>query len=153
MSTVAGAAAQLLRVARAEVAADASSAAYMGYHAARTAFFAAQGTAGLLASGTLTGLPVTGARGAAALAHAGRLLAEAAATYRQDWGNIKAGVYPAPWDMSLSHRQFSPAFIADRGARFLAEAAATLRRRDAARADDVWLRSSMYPECACARTL
>jgi hypothetical protein len=134
----------LLHAAWTELAADP---AYWSYHVARTAFFAAQGVAGLLASGSLR-MPVTGAAGADALAAAARLVAEAMATYKQDVGNITRGVYAAPWDMSPRHRQFSPAFVADRGARFIAEAAATLRRRDEAKPDTIWLRSALYPECA-----
>lgn len=129
---------------------DASGMAYVAYHAARTAFFAAQGAAGLLAAGQAKH-PLTGARGAEALAAAARLVAEACATYKQDLGCIRAGVYGLPWDMtSLRHRQYSPAFVADRGARFLREAAATLGRRDAAaagaEATPLWLRSPLYPE-------
>ena len=71
------------------------------------------------------------------------------ATYRQDLAHIRAGTYPRPWDMEPRHRQFSPAFVADRGVRFLREAAATLRRRDAATPDAVWLQSRLYPDCAC----
>ena len=84
-------------------------------------------------------------------AAAGRLVAEALATYKQDAGNISRRVYAAPWDMSLRHRQASPAFVADRGARFIAEAAATLRRRDEAKPDGIWLRSALYPECEALR--
>ena len=143
-AAIAAAAAEVLSEAR-----DASGAAYVAYHAARTAFFAAQGAAGLLAAGTATH-PLTGARGAAALTAAARLIAEAASTYRQDLGAIREGVYGLPWDMSPRHRQFSPAFVADRGLRFLKEASATLGRRAAAaagaEAPPLWLRSPLYPE-------
>jgi hypothetical protein len=144
---VASAASALLSAAQSE-AADAASAQYWLYHLARTAFFAAQGTAGLLASGSLR-LPVSGASGATALSAGARLVAEAMATYRQDLANIREGVYGAPWDMSPRHRQFSPGFVLDRGARFLKEAAATLKRRDANAPDPVWLQSRLYPDCAC----
>jgi hypothetical protein len=143
-AAIAAAAAEVLAEAR-----DASGAAYVAYHAARTAFFAAQGAAGLLAAGTATH-PLTGAKGAAALTAAARLIAEAASTYRQDLGAIREGVYGLPWDMSPRHRQFSPAFVADRGLRFLKEASATLGRRAAAaagaEAPPLWLRSPLYPE-------
>ena len=135
---LAAAASELLAEAR-----DASGAAYVAYHAARTAFFAAQGAAGLLAAGQATH-PLTGAKGAEALAAAARLVAEAAATYKQDLGAIRAGVYGLPWDMSPRHRQFSLSFVADRGARFLREAAATLSRRGGD-AQPLWLRSPLYP--------
>lgn len=57
---------------------------------------------------------------------------------------------PAPprQDVSLGHRQYGPAFIAERCARFVREADATLKRRSRGTPDDVWLKSSssLYPE-------
>jgi len=128
----------------ASVATDTDALAYWTYHFGRTAFFAAQGAAGILASGRVAH-PLTGATGAKLVAQGGRLVAEALATYRQDLAAIKAGAFNFPWDMDLRHRQFAPSFIARNGLRFLREARATLARRDAGTPEQLWMSSPLYP--------
>merc|ERR1719327_1558619 len=48
--------------------------------------------------------------------------------------------------MDPRHRQFDPMFVLERSRRFLKEASATLKRRSEGKAEDVWLRSRLYPE-------
>ncbi len=134
--------------AAASEAPDAASVRYWAYHLLRLGFFSAQGVAGLAASGQLAAgqHPLTGERGSEAVTRSAKLVLEALATFRQDCSFIRRGAYREPWDMSeLRHRQFNPLFVLDRGARFLAEARATLSRRAQGRPDDVWLRSPLYP--------
>ena len=119
-------------------------AAYWGYHIARLLFFATQGVGGVMYSrGNIAFDDPFGER--ASPAESGvwvsqnlgdlatvvpRLIAEAVATFRIDLQRIRAGLYRPPYDMDPAHRQFNPAFIADKAARFLGEAAETLGRAD-----------------------
>ena len=60
---------------------------------------------------------------------------------------MEQGVYALPWDMTTSgHRQWSPFWVAQRTAQFVSEASATLKRRAAGTAEDVWLKSNLYPD-------
>lgn len=140
----------LLEAARKEIASP-QEAAYWSYHAARTAFFAVQGTAGLAASalaGASAAHPVTGTvpNSLAAVSQGLRLVSEAVTMYKQDLAHIRQGTYKLPWDMDLRHRQFHPTFILDRTARFISEAVGTLRRRRVGRPDEIWLNSELYPD-------
>ena len=47
-----------------------------------------------------------------------------------DLAHINAGTYKAPYDMNPNHRQFNPAYVRSKTARFLTEAASTLRRTE-----------------------
>lgn len=49
--------------------------------------------------------------------------------YRRELEHIKAGLYRAPYDMDARHRQFSPAYIADKASRLLRASAETVARR------------------------
>ncbi|GIL58513.1 hypothetical protein Vafri_13460 [Volvox africanus] len=71
---------------------------------------------------------------------------EALATFQQDYDNIRAGIYPMPWDMTPSHRQNNPLFMLARTAQSMQEFVATLRRRVRGQAQSVWLSSSLYPQ-------
>ena len=51
--------------------------------------------------------------------------------YRRDLENIKAGLYATPYDMNPAHRQFSPAYVADKAARLLRATGETVARRSA----------------------
>ncbi|CAG9465589.1 unnamed protein product [Pedinophyceae sp. YPF-701] len=99
---------------------------------------------GLLAS------QVTGNQQAAQVApvrwSSARLIVEAMATFKQDLANIKAGVYKAPYDMSISHRQSNPFFVARKAAEFVREATGTLQRRAAQTPDDLWLDVPTQPQ-------
>ena len=135
-------------------------AAYWAYHVARSSWFLGQGAAGILASSLGGGGGPSG--GGAPLAGDGsirsgiiagsRLMAEALQTFRQDLAHINAGTYKAPYDMDPNHRQFNPAFVASKTARFLTEAASTLEKNRAARRSEsapetkVWMDSPMYPD-------
>ena len=48
--------------------------------------------------------------------------------------------------MDLRHRQFNPLFILERSLRFLREAPKTLKRRTTGVAEDIWLKSHLYPD-------
>jgi hypothetical protein len=149
---------------------------YFGYHAFRSAFFAAQGAAGLVASAlskpsspggwldlTKRREPTQaqlnqGVIGGSAdetpldafsrYAKAGeKLYCEAMAMFERDHANIEMGLYPRPWDMEEpNHRQFDPRFILNRGRRFVREAVGTLGRRDKGSPDNLWFDSSLYPK-------
>ena len=135
-------------------------AAYWAYHVARSSWFLGQGAAGILASSLGGGGGPSG--GGAPLAGDGsirsgiiagsRLMAEALQTFRQDLAHINAGTYKAPYDMDPNHRQFNPAYVASKTARFLTEAASTLEKNRAARRSEsapetkVWMDSPMYPD-------
>jgi hypothetical protein len=58
-----------------------------------------------------------------------RLLLEALLSYEQDYQWIRNGVYREPWDMTLTHRQASPANLVTQSSRFVREAIGTLVRR------------------------
>lgn len=117
---------------------------YWSYHTLRTGFFTAQAAAGLIASrrnaesaGSFDYLTTnTGAK----------LITEALQMYRQDYKNIREGLYKEPYDMDLGHRQYDPFFVLGRSRKFLKEASATLSRRSKGQAEDVWLKSGLYPD-------
>lgn len=124
---------------------------YWSYHVFRSSFFTLQGAAGVIAaqlqnnSSMFKGSDGEADPGAAVTA-AGRLWLEALATFRQDYANIKAGVYKAPYDMDPSHRQFNPLYVLDKASRFITEAVGTLDRRDSAAPTEVWNQDSkLYP--------
>jgi ubiquinone/menaquinone biosynthesis C-methylase UbiE len=74
-------------------------------------------------------------------------IAEALATYAQDFENIKAGLYKMPWDMTTpGHRQYNPLFVLRKAVAFVREAADTLGRRDRQADTSVWLDSRLYPD-------
>jgi len=123
---------------------------YWSYHLMRTSFFSVQGAVGVLAAqlqgGSLFKNREGGTDLGAALPAAGRLMLEAVAVFSQDYRNIQRGMYKAPYDMDPAHRQFNPAYILDKSQRFISEAVATIKRRDAKASTDVWNQdSSMYP--------
>jgi len=131
---------------------------YWLYHLGRTGFFATQGLASVAAANIARSLagqeaaaPVTprflDAMFASPNAFIRRAVRQAVETFRQDLGYIKAGYFKAPYDMSPGHRQFSPAYVADKGLRYIREAVGTLQR-SADRADTgTWVDSSndLYP--------
>ena len=123
---------------------DTRNAGYWGYHLFRSSFFVAQAAAGLAAAnasqqtGNSVGM-ITTQTGLG-------MYMEALQMFRQDLANINAGHYKAPYDMDPRHRQFDPMFVLERSRRFLKEASATLKRRSEGKAEDVWLRSRLYPE-------
>lgn len=138
-------------VSTAGVLGSSDAARYWAYHLTRSGFFSVQGLAGLLATRNASGRDENSPavnrfewlfrRGWAGP------LTEAMLTYYQDFENIKEGKYGLPWDMvDFSHRQFNPLFILQRGAAFLSEATATLRRRDQGVPDQVWLKSGFLPD-------
>ena len=141
-------------------------AAYWAYHVARSSWFLGQGAAGIIAS-SLGGLGGPSGGGAplagdgslrSGVAAGSRLMAEALQTYRQDLAHINAGTYKAPYDMDPNHRQFNPAFVASKTAKFLSEAASTLEKNRAAKRSEntgepadapetkVWMDSPLYPD-------
>ncbi|KAG7357042.1 methyltransferase UbiE family protein [Nitzschia inconspicua] len=65
-----------------------------------------------------------------------RLLLEAFLSYEQDYKWIKNGVYREPWDMTLAHRQASPANLVRQSSRFVREAIGTLGRRSTGTEED-----------------
>ena len=69
--------------------------------------------------------------------------------FASDWRNIEAGVYRLPYDMHLSHRQYSPAFVADRVGRLMEATAAAAARAERNGWDEVPTRfkeDALYPE-------
>jgi len=132
---------------------------YWLYHLGRTGFFGSQGLTALAISqlgqrmsdsestngGTpqinlfqaLTGNLVGTARS---------LLGEALATYRQDLKNIKQRTFKAPYDMSLRHRQFSPAYVSDTSQRFFHEATKTVAASKARADTKTWVEGDIYPD-------
>ena len=120
---------------------------YWSYHLLRSGFFVAQAAAGITASQRTSSEETSGRLLANLTTNAGlRLYTEALQMFRQDFANIKAGAYREPYDMDPRHRQFSPSFILRRTLRFLEEAPRTLKRRSEGVAEDVWLKSPLYPE-------
>ncbi|KAI3437854.1 hypothetical protein D9Q98_000300 [Chlorella vulgaris] len=123
---------------------------YWTYHLGRSSFFMLQGVASVAATQRAVGRNAD----SPAASRFEQLIrrgwsgpvTEALLTYWQDFQNIKQGKYVAPWDMTPGHRQFNPLFVLRRGFNFLGEAVDTLRRRDAGKAEDVWLHSPMLPE-------
>ena len=106
-------------------------------------------------------------RARAGAAAAERLVSEAVQVYAQDLKRVNDGTHRAPYDMDPRHRQFNPAFVADKSLRFASEARSTLRKHAAATkqrlaregegsatevgAEDseetrVWLSSPLYPD-------
>ena len=140
-----------------------SDARYWAYHVFRSSWFLGQGAASLLAQTIATrgagANPIGADGGLGTKAAAGaRLFAEALTAYKQDLAHINEGKYRPPYDMDPRHRQFNPLYVADKTARFLSEAAATLAKNRAARstgaasgaADDltkVWMGGgNIYPD-------
>ncbi|QDZ17740.1 S-adenosyl-L-methionine-dependent methyltransferase [Chloropicon primus] len=120
---------------------------YWAYHLLRSGFFVAQGTAGILASNRTSSEETNSKLLANITTNSGlRLYVEALQMFRQDFANIKSGYYALPYDMQLSHRQWNPLFVMQRAFRFLREAPRTLKRRSDGVAEDVWLKSPLYPE-------
>lgn len=127
---------------------------YWAYHVFRSGWFLGQGAAGVLAS-TLAGRgedPPSLARARAGVGAAERLVNEAVQVYTQDLGRINSGVHKPPYDMDPRHRQFNPAFVADRTVRFLSEAKSTLEKHTSSAKQEhptdskVWLNSPLYPD-------
>ena len=122
---------------------------YWAYHLLRGSWFLGQGAAGMFAARALSafdgaardssgggrsgGGPLGGGLTDGVAAGA-RLVAEAARVFEQDLQHINAGTYKAPYDMDPRHRQFDPRFVLDKTMKFMAEATATLRKNDRARA-------------------
>ena len=146
-----------------------ADAAYWAYHVFRSSWFIGQGAAGMLVSSVTGGGPdaaPTLSRARAGAAAAERLVSEAVQVYKQDLKRVNDGTHRAPYDMDLRHRQFNPAFVADKSLRFASEARSTLRKHAAAtkqrlsregRESDieqgaavsgtrVWLSSPLYPD-------
>jgi len=75
-------------------------------------------------------------------------LQEASAAIRQDLSFVKEGYYKAPYDMSPRHRQWSPAYVADRGFRFIREAVGTMQRSRERADTKTWVEagSDLYPK-------
>jgi ubiquinone/menaquinone biosynthesis C-methylase UbiE len=117
---------------------------YWSYHLLRSGFFVAQAAAGLAVSRTREETADT--MGYLTTNTGLRLYTEALQMFRQDFSNIKAGYYKEPYDMDLRHRQFNPLFILERSLRFLREAPKTLKRRTTGVAEDIWLKSHLYPD-------
>lgn len=124
---------------------------YWAYHLTRSGFFMLQGLASLLVTRAAAGRDTE----APALTRFEEMVrrswsgptTEAMLMFWQDHENIKEGRYVLPWDMTTpGHRQYNPLFVLQRGAAFLQEAVATLRRRDAGVPDQVWLKSGFLPE-------
>ena len=129
------------------------AAAFWTYHVTRSGFFAAQAMLGLTAARMATGDEVRENGGALSrfeqVARTGWRgpFGEAMLSYYQDYENIKEGKYRLPWDMTtLTHRQFNPLYILQKGTRFVREAADIMRRRERGVTEDVWLRSAFLPE-------
>lgn len=144
------------------VLANPQSASYAAYTALRSAFF----TASTVAVAALTGSGSLGAermdrQGARVDTSVGlsdgllSVLESQAELYRRDLENVTAGLYRAPHDANPSHRQFSPAFIADKAARTLRASRETAARR-AAPGGGTEMRSSVIDAavgaCVCSRS-
>ena len=147
-----------------------ADAAYWAYHVFRSSWFLGQGAAGVLVSSAAGAGPEaapTLSRARAGAAAAERLVSEAVQVYAQDLKRVNDGTHRAPYDMDPRHRQFNPAFVADKSLRFASEARSTLRKHAAATkqrlaregegsatevgAEDseetrVWLSSPLYPD-------
>lgn len=147
-----------------------ADAAYWAYHVFRSSWFLGQGAAGMLVSSVAGAGPEaapTLSRARAGAAAAERLVSEAVQVYAQDLKRVNDGTHRAPYDMDPRHRQFNPAFVADKSLRFASEARSTLRKHAAATkqrlaregegsatevgAEDseetrVWLSSPLYPD-------
>jgi ubiquinone/menaquinone biosynthesis C-methylase UbiE len=134
---------------------------YWLYHMGRFGFFAAQG---LLSVGVAqAALSIDRSRGATNADSAtpqflsrlsqspgdfiGAVSRTTVATFRQDLDYIKNGYYRAPFDMSPSHRQWSPAFIADKSLQYVQEAVGVLRRSAEKGDTGTWMSSGneLYP--------
>ncbi|KAL4451802.1 hypothetical protein ABPG75_007464 [Micractinium tetrahymenae] len=124
---------------------------YWAYHLTRSGFFMVQGLASLLVTRRAVGRDTN----APSLTRFEEMVrnswsgpaTEAMLMFWQDHENIKEGRYALPWDMTTpGHRQYNPLYILQRGAAFLQEAVATLRRRDVGVPDQVWLKSGYLPE-------
>uniref|UniRef100_A0A7S1WY04 Methyltransferase domain-containing protein n=1 Tax=Alexandrium catenella TaxID=2925 RepID=A0A7S1WY04_ALECA len=129
---------------------------YWLYHLGRTGFFMAQGVLGvaLAAANGRSGaggesiLPdfLRGAADAPA-EFVGAVGANAAAAFAQDLGYIRQGCFKMPYDMAPRHRQWSPAFVLDKGLRYVRESARTLRRSARRAGTEVWVNGEgLYPE-------
>ena len=146
-----------------------ADAAYWAYHVFRSSWFLGQGAAGMLVSSVAGAGPdaaPTLSRARAGAAAAERLVSEAVQVYAQDLKRVNDGTHRPPYDMDPRHRQFNPAFVADKSLRFASEARSTLRKHAAAtkqrpsrerreETDDsdaaapetrVWLSSPLYPD-------
>jgi ubiquinone/menaquinone biosynthesis C-methylase UbiE len=146
-----------------------ADAAYWAYHVFRSSWFLGQGAAGMLVSSVAGAGPDAApslSRARAGAAAAERLVSEAVQVYKQDLKRVNDGTHRAPYDMDPRHRQFNPAFVADKSLRFASEARSTLRKhaaatkqraspesgREATEAADavpgtrVWLSSPLYPD-------
>lgn len=142
-----------------------ADAAYWAYHVFRSSWFLGQGAAGVLVSSAAGAGPEaapTLSRARAGAAAAERLVSEAVQVYAQDLKRVNDGTHRAPYDMDPRHRQFNPAFVADKSLRFASEARSTLRKHAAATKQRlaregegsaptseetrVWLSSPLYPD-------
>lgn len=145
------------RVRQKVVVKDSQSAAYWAYHFARLSFFVSQAAAGLVAhevAEMIRGdLPADASTAFGRITTRGgpgsqlsNLASEAVASWEQDYRFIEQGLFKLPWDMTtLSHRQYSPLFAARRTLTFIDEAVATFSRRSRNQADELWMKSDMYP--------
>lgn len=124
---------------------------YFSYHALRTSFFILNAYAGLTAAeagrqgagGYLPGISSTLQN---LFPQLGYNLGEVSAMYLQDYENISKGIYKSPYDMSTSHKQSNPLYVASKVRAFITEAANTLRRRREQKAEDIWFDSKLYPK-------
>lgn len=130
-----------------------TAAQYFSYHAVRTSFFMLNAYAGLFYAdrarqGAGDAMPngMSTSSVQSALPSLGYNLGEVSAMYLQDFENIRRGEYKLPWDASVRHRQSNPLFIANKVRNFVGEAARTLQRRVNQQSEDVWMKSSLYPE-------
>ena len=130
-----------------------SGAQYFSYHAVRTSFFMLNAYAGLFyadrsrqgaGDAMPSGLQTSSLQ--RALPSLGYNLGEVGAMYLQDFENIRRGDYKLPWDASVRHRQSNPLFVANKVRNFIGEAAKTLKRRVDQQAEDVWMKSRLYPD-------
>lgn len=105
-------------------------ASYWGYHFARILYFLLNGAVGALSSGTSSGRGFVGGDAKEAARRISMYVSESLAMFKQDWDNIQAGKYKAPWDyeMGLRHRQLNPAYMLDKSLRFFRESSQTLAR-------------------------
>eukprot|EP00929_Paragymnodinium_shiwhaense_P101891 TRINITY_DN65089_c0_g1_i1.p1 TRINITY_DN65089_c0_g1~~TRINITY_DN65089_c0_g1_i1.p1 ORF type:complete len:541 (-),score=147.75 TRINITY_DN65089_c0_g1_i1:67-1689(-) len=136
---------------------DTNATAYWLYHLGRSGFFSLQGILGVQTSNLAARLRGVLEEGEQTvdfnnLVRSPKLirglLKEAVQTFKQDLGYIEKGDFKAPFDMSPTHRQWSPGYILGKSLRFFSEAADTLIRK-AQKADTrVWIepKSKVYPD-------
>lgn len=133
-------------------------AAYWVYHFGRTGFFAVQGLASIAVAnvavameGTSGGVEVTPTFlrnfTKSPDGFVRRITNQAIQTFRQDLRYVKQGFFKLPYDMSPRHRQWSPAYIATKGLRYINEAVGVMKRSSEKADTSTWLESEnkIYP--------